>query len=301
VARGPALVHRARRHVRDLLGRVQRPAGRRAPPAGAQGRHLDVRERRPLRRRRPLHRRLRPRARHAPVGRDDADTARAAAGSGHRRCRLARHVVRPDGTDAGVRRTVAHPPAPRRLLAPRLGLRGLRADPGSGLRHRRLGRRLLERDPAPPGRPARPPQGARRPVVARVSAGRRARSGDRVPPGVPALVGPLAEGRRHGGHGRADAPRLGPGPGAAGRVPLRAPGPLGRRGALAVARDRRVGVEPGSGRHAPAGRRRERASRPRRRSSTTARRPPGRTRARGAPTGAPATSRSTSAPRMAGR
>ncbi len=43
------------------------------------------------------------------------------------RRRLARHVVRADGTHAGVRRAVARAPAPRRLLAPRLGLRGLRA------------------------------------------------------------------------------------------------------------------------------------------------------------------------------
>ena len=114
VARGAALVHRARRHVRHLVGRFQRPAGRRAPAAGAAGRHLDVRERRPLRRRRPLHRRLRARARHAPVGRDDADAARPAAGPGQGRRRLARARGSPDGTNAGVRRAVARTPAPRR-------------------------------------------------------------------------------------------------------------------------------------------------------------------------------------------
>ena len=35
--RAPALVHRRGRHDRDLLGRLQRPAGRGAPPAGAEG------------------------------------------------------------------------------------------------------------------------------------------------------------------------------------------------------------------------------------------------------------------------
>ena len=48
-----------------------------------------------------------------------------------------------------------------------------------------------------------PSQGADRPVVARVPRRGRARAGDRVPPGVPALVGPLAEGRGHRDHGRA--------------------------------------------------------------------------------------------------
>ena len=51
----------------------------------------------------------------------------------------------------------------------------------------------------------------------------------------------------------------------------------------------------------PPGAARETASRPRRRSSITARTPPGRTRAHGAPTAGRATSRSTSAPRTAAR
>ena len=45
----------ARRHVRHLVGRLQRPAGRRAPAAGAEGRHHALLDRRPLRRRRALH------------------------------------------------------------------------------------------------------------------------------------------------------------------------------------------------------------------------------------------------------
>ena len=60
------------RHVRDLLGRLQRPAGRGPAPAGAEGRDLDVRERRPLLRRRPLRGRLRARRGHAAVGGHDA-------------------------------------------------------------------------------------------------------------------------------------------------------------------------------------------------------------------------------------
>ena len=54
-----------------------------------------------------------------------------------------------------------------------------------------------QRDPAAARGPARAAQGPDRPVVARLPAGRRARPGDRLPPGVPALVGPLAQGRRH--------------------------------------------------------------------------------------------------------
>ena len=90
--------------------------------------------------------------------------------------------------------------------------------------------------PAPAGGPARPAQGPDRPVVARLPAGRRARPGDRLPPGVPALVGPLAQGHRHRDHGR--AARCAPGcrTSVAARRPLRrAAGPLGGRGGVALA------------------------------------------------------------------
>ena len=58
------------------------------------------------------------------------------------------------------RRAVAHAPAPRRLLAARLGLRGLRRIECRRLRGRRLGRRLHERDlPAARGPPRCPRKG----------------------------------------------------------------------------------------------------------------------------------------------
>ena len=49
------LVQRQCRHDRHFLGRVQCPAGRGAPAAGAEGHHHPVLDRRPLCRRRPLH------------------------------------------------------------------------------------------------------------------------------------------------------------------------------------------------------------------------------------------------------
>ena len=50
-----ALVRRHGRHDRHLLGRLQRPAGRGAPPAGAEGDHHRLLDRRPLCRRRAFH------------------------------------------------------------------------------------------------------------------------------------------------------------------------------------------------------------------------------------------------------
>ena len=83
-------------------------------------------------------------------------------GPGDGRRRLARHVARADGTHAGVRRAVARAPAPRRLLAARLGLRGLRARseaPVYAIGGWADG--YIERDPAPARRPARAAQGPR--------------------------------------------------------------------------------------------------------------------------------------------
>ena len=89
--RGAAVVHRRRRHVRHLVGRLQRPPGGRARAAGAEDRDQPLLDRRPLRRRRALPRRLGARARDALVGRVDAvvqrDPARpAVAGRGWREC-----------------------------------------------------------------------------------------------------------------------------------------------------------------------------------------------------------------------
>ena len=55
LARRAAMVHRSRRHDRHLVGRLQRPAGRRAAPAAARRRRQPLLDRRPLRRRRALH------------------------------------------------------------------------------------------------------------------------------------------------------------------------------------------------------------------------------------------------------
>ena len=101
---------------------------------------------------------------------------------------------------------------------------------------RRLDRRLPQRRHAPHGRPLLSAQGTDRPVVARLAAGRHAGPRDRLPAGVPALVGPLAQGRRHRDHGRAHAARL--------------DGGLGRR------RRRRSSSTPGAGWPRTSGRRR---------------------------------------------
>ena len=74
---------------------------------------------------------------------------------------------------ASLRRGVALAPAPRRVLEAGLGLRGLRRDPLPGLHGRRLGRRLLERDPALPGRLRGAAEGPDRPVGAPLPARRR--------------------------------------------------------------------------------------------------------------------------------
>ena len=64
--------------------------------------------------------------------------------------RVARDLAGAAGEDPAVHRGVAGPPAPRRVLAPGLGVRGLRGDSLPGLHGRRLGRRLPQRDPPVP-------------------------------------------------------------------------------------------------------------------------------------------------------
>ena len=54
LGRCPALVHRKCRHDGDLLGRLQRAAGRGAPTAALQGHHHALLDRRPLQRRHPF-------------------------------------------------------------------------------------------------------------------------------------------------------------------------------------------------------------------------------------------------------
>ena len=137
----PALVERPGRHDGHLLGRLQLPAGRGAAAAGAEGRHLDRLDRRPLQRRHPLQERLPP-VSATVVGRDHARLPVAAARPGNRRRPLAGDVAGAARRRALPARGVAGAPAPRRLLAPRLDLRGLRRLRRARARHRRLGRRL---------------------------------------------------------------------------------------------------------------------------------------------------------------
>ena len=120
----------ARRHDRDLLGRLQRAAGRGAAAAAARRRDQPLLDRRPLRRRRPLHGRLRARRGHAARGRRRCSpTTRARRTRRSSATRLARDVARAAASETPpLRRGLARPPAPRRVLEARLGLRGLRGD-----------------------------------------------------------------------------------------------------------------------------------------------------------------------------
>ena len=102
----------------------------------------------------------------------DADVERAAAGPAALRRRLARGVARAPGDADAVDRALARPPAPRRVLAARLGVRGLRGHRVPGLRGGRLRGRLHERRASSPRRSLGPAQGARRAVGTRLP-GRR--------------------------------------------------------------------------------------------------------------------------------
>ncbi len=97
----------------------------------------------------------------------------------------------------------------------------------------RLGRWLQQCRPAAAGGAQLPEEGAGRPLGPSLPPSRPSRPRHRIPPGVPALVGPVAEGRGHRHHGRARLSRLDGGLHAAGELPRRAAGPLGRRAFLA--------------------------------------------------------------------
>ena len=152
---------------------------------------------------------------------------------------------------------LAAAPVARRLLEARLGVRGLRRDQVRGLRHRRLGGRLLQRRAAADARPVLPEEGPDRAVGAPLPAQRRARSRDRLPAGGGALVGPLAEGHRHRHHGRAAAAGLDAGERRPAALPRGAAGALGRRAVVAVGAHREAPLlpQPGPARAARAGRR----------------------------------------------
>src|SRR5271168_4008369 len=71
----------------------------------------------------------------------------------------------------------------------------------------------------------------------RLSALCASRTPDRIPPGNPALVGSLAEGRRYGRDGRTDAACLDDGKREAGEPPRHLAGPVDCRTFVAAARN----------------------------------------------------------------
>ena len=217
-----------------LLGRLQRPADRRAEAAGAEGGHLDRLDRRPLQRRHPLQERLPP-VGAAVLGRDDARLPVAAARPGDRRRPLAGHVAGAARGRALPARGVAVAPAPRRLLAPRLDLRGLRRLRRAGARHRRLGRRLPQH--AVQGSRGRwaERQGGGRPVDPQVPALRLAEAALGLPRRGDPLVEPLAARRGQRRRRRAADARLHPRRPAARRMARARPRLLGRRRCLGSA------------------------------------------------------------------
>ena len=88
------------------------------------------------------------------------DLLRVSARSRDRRRALARDVARAHRPSGAVPGALAAAPVARRLLEARLGVRGLRRDQVRGLRHRRLGGRLLERRAAADARPVLPEERA---------------------------------------------------------------------------------------------------------------------------------------------
>ena len=238
LAGGPAVVHGPRRHHRQVVGRLQRSPDRRARPAGARGRDQRVLDRRPLLRRRPLHGRLPAFVGQPLLGDDDARDQRPAARSGRGRRALARRLARAHGRDSALQRGLDVASAARRVLEAGFGVRGLRGDHVPRVHGRRLGRRLPRRDlPPARGLPRGEPR-ADRAVGPSLPAVGRARAGDRLPAGVRALVGPLAQGRRQRHRARAESARLAAGARRACAVVSAARGTLGRRVVMARSRDR---------------------------------------------------------------
>ena len=127
--------------------------------------------------------------------------------------------------------------AGRAVLAAGVAAAGLRAAHRARLPDRRLVRRVPGLGAADAGARARPGQGADRPVEPRLPAQRGARPGHRVARGRGALVGPLAQGRRHRHHGRAAGHRV--------RAALASAGPGAGRDPRAVAAGARAAAGAG--------------------------------------------------------
>src|SRR5262249_60826039 len=103
-----------------------------------------------------------------------------AAGGGRTVAAAVAGAARPGPADDPA---VAEPPAPRRLLAARIGVRGLRGHRVPGLRGERLGGWLLQRGAAAARGPELPAQGPDRPLAARLPRrGQRAGPAARRPP-----------------------------------------------------------------------------------------------------------------------
>ena len=126
----------------------------------------------------------------------DVRTARSRRSS----ATLARDVARAAGGQRRSHRALAAPPAPRRLLAPRLGGRGLRAT-SSARSSRSAAGPTRTSTPSPrllanldvPRKGLVGPWGHMWPEIG------AARPADRLPAGVRPLVGPAAQGPRHRG------------------------------------------------------------------------------------------------------
>ena len=138
VGRAPALVLGSGRHAREVVERLHLPHPRGAGAGPPQGDRPRLLRRRPLPPVPSLDRgRVPPRA--ALVDGHDGALQRPPARPRHRRRGLATHVAGAPRRQRTLDRHLARPPAPRRLLAARLHLRGLERDPMPGLRGRRLG------------------------------------------------------------------------------------------------------------------------------------------------------------------
>ena len=114
----------------------------------------------------------------------------------------------PAGRFRLVARRVASASAPRCLLRAWLGRRGLVLHPMSGVSRRRLGRWLHQPDFPLARQFALSAKRPHRTLGAQVSEFRKAGTANRLSPGMPALVGQMAERRRNRRHGRADGQRL---------------------------------------------------------------------------------------------
>ncbi len=126
VAGRAGVVERERGDVRHVLLGLQLPPGRRAPPAGIEGDHPDLRDRPALHGRRPLRRRSAARDRLLGLPRVHGGPDRPAAGPVALRGRLAGGMAPTDRGERSVGARVAGAPERRRLLASRLGVLRLR-------------------------------------------------------------------------------------------------------------------------------------------------------------------------------